>query len=205
MAIVISSVAKKGADTNYFLEVTFACLLWNVFYVRGSNPTLAIKPVSIPAMMVVFLFGTLELTQTPGRFYSYTDARTTAFVQGVFGLARKEIGTLQPPDDRFLNLHSPTATYSLQCQSYVNDPFTYWQLWNRGVLDPGPLLGAIQNKYFSVIMFSNSDSPIGVITPLKDSGPESPARRVLDTIRRNYQFAKKGVYLYFVPRQQNPS
>lgn len=197
--VLMMTISKKGADTNYFLEFILACLLWHVLFVREWCPGVDKRFASVLAVGVVFVCAALEVTKTSCQLYSYTDPEMTAVVESLYELAREEIEQLQPPDDRFLNLNSSTATYSLQSRAYVSDTFNYWLLWNEGLLDIGPLLQAIQNKYFSVVMLYNPENPIGVITPLKHTIPDAPARRVLEALKRNYHFAKKGVFIYFVP------
>jgi hypothetical protein len=90
----------------------------------------------------------------------------------------------------------------LQSGAYVNDPFNYWLLWNSSSLDISALARAIETKYFSVIMQFNPENPIGVITPLHYSSPDSPVSIVFRMLKKHYVLKKKGVFLYFTPREQ---
>jgi hypothetical protein len=200
--VLVAASGKRGADTNYFVEFILACLLWHVFLVRVFCPGLTRRFISLIPLTVLLVFATLESTRTEPHLYSFTDQKKTAFRQAVYEQAREEIKELRPPDDHFLNLNSPTAIYSLQSVAYVNDPFNYWLLWNSGLLDISALARAIETKYFSVIMQFNPENPIGVITPLHYSSPDSPVSIVFQMLKKHYVLKKKGVFLYFTPREQ---
>lgn len=200
--VVVVVTGKKGADTNYFAEFVLACLLWHVFFVRTFCSGLTGYLLSLFPLTVLLVFATLELTQTEPHLYSFTNRQKTTFRQTVYEQARQEINELQPSNDRFLNLNSSTAIYSLQSRAYVNDPFNYWLLWDSGTLDISALLSAIETRYFSVIMRFNPKNPIGVITPLRYSSPGSPVSLVFQMLNKHYVLKKKGVFLYFTPREQ---
>ena len=81
---------------------------------------------------------------------------------------------------------------------FFNDPYNYWLMWNFGILDPEPMIQAINNKFFSLILYRSRHDPcqIPAMYPIP-AGPAIP--RINEAIQANYRLLKVGMFSYFVP------
>jgi hypothetical protein len=77
-------------------------------------------------------------------------------------------------------------------------------MWNYGILDPGPMIKAIKDKYFSIILFVGRQNPylIPAMYPIP-SGPGPAKPLIVNAIKKNYILKMRGVFYYFTPRKSN--
>jgi len=76
-------------------------------------------------------------------------------------------------------------------ETYFNDPYNYFLMWNSGILDPKPMVQAVEKQVFSIILFAYNDNPYRIpgMYPIV-SGPGTA--RVLKALLENYRLSKVG-------------
>jgi hypothetical protein len=196
--VLLATVGKIGSDKNYFLEFIFASCLWNTAVIKALGSTL-IKRLWISPMLVLFGFLCFaELKWADSRSYSFTDAETTRYIQAVLNLTKRELAELEAPNKHFLAVNTQVLDYTVLDEVYINDPFNYWLMWNHGSIDINPLLRAIENRYFSVILLVSPENPYSM-TALTFFPEGAKTRLFFETLREHYVLKKRGVFLYFVP------
>jgi hypothetical protein len=202
--ILTATLGKIGSSSVYFLEFIVACLLWIVFFTKSFPLNFSSSLKRMSPLVVLYVIVLFELTHAERLSYSFTDQGITAYREAVYKLAREEIDELQPAHNRFLTLNSQIALYSLQSNVYLNDPFNYWLMWDNGILDIDPLLRAINERFFSIILSVDFENPYHV-SSLHFNPSSSAFKRMVDVLKENYVLTRKGVFLYFIPREYNPN
>ena len=188
-------LGKIGGEANYYLEFAVASSLWIVFFLRRYRDDLVRKYVSFFMAAVVLAAG-LEVTLTKPSSYLLTEeANNLYYSYHVPEKVKAEIMELAPKDNKFLVLNSHVMLPFLT-ETYLNDPYNYFLMWNSGILDPKPMVQVIEKKVFSVILFAYENNPYkipGMYPILSGPGTE----RILKAVLENYQLSKVGAFLYF--------
>jgi hypothetical protein len=189
------SLGKIGGETNYYLEFAVAASLWIVFFFRRYQEELI--PKYVPLFLLALVLGAvLEVTLTKPSTYLLTqEPNNLYYPYDIPGKVKAEIEELAPTDDRYLvlNTHVMLPYFT---KTYFNDPYNYFLMWNSGILDPNPMVQAVEKQVFSIILFAYKDNPYKIpgMYPIM-SGPGT--ERVLKAMLENYQLSKVGAFLYF--------
>jgi hypothetical protein len=198
--VPLFGLGKIGGEASYYLEFMLALSLWIVFFVRRFYSQFSSKYIIAFFVFFILVFG-LELTFTKPSQYLLTDnPNNKYFKYNVPKRFDQEVQELQPQNDNFLVLNTHVM-YPFLKKKYFNDPYNYFLMWNYGILDPRPMIKAIENKYFSVIMFASQPSTYSIpsMYPLP-SGPGSA--NIVQAIQQNYRLRKVGLFSYFTPHRK---
>jgi hypothetical protein len=190
-------LGKIGGEANYYLEFAVASSLWIVFFLRRYRDDLLPKYVSFFMAALVLAAG-LEVTLTKRSSYLLTEEPHNLYYSyHVPEKVKAEIMELAPRNNRFLVLNAHVMLPFLT-ETYFNDPYNYFLMWNSGILDPKPMVQVIEKKVFSVILFAYEGNPYkipGMYSILSGPGTE----RILKALLGNYRLSKVGAFLYFTP------
>ena len=189
------SLGKVGGETNYYLEFAVAASLWIVFFFSRYEEELV--PKTVPVFLAALVLGAvLEVTLTEPSAYLLTkEQHNLYYTYDVPGKVKAEIEDLAPTDDRYLVLNAHVMLPFFR-ETYFNDPYNYFLMWNSGILDPKPMVQAVEKQVFSIILFAYNDNPYRIpgMYPIV-SGPGTA--RVLKALLEKYRLSKVGAFLYF--------
>jgi hypothetical protein len=197
--VPLIGLGKIGGETSYYLEFILASSLWIVFFVRKFHSTF--PRAFFAAFLLCLVAATaLELTVTKRSAYLLTEDPINSYYKyHVPKRVQAELMELAPPNNRFLVINGHIMLPFLK-EMYLNDPYNYFMMWNHGIVDPAPMIKAIERKFFSVILYVFPDNPCEVpgMHPIP-SGRGTD--RVVKSIRENYRLGKTGAFLYYVPKE----
>jgi len=195
--VPLIALGKIGGETSYYLEFIIASALWIMFFARRFYDHLTPR-FGLLFMISFFLVAALEIISAKPSSYLLTEQPNARYLKHKGPeIVLAEIKELAPRDDHFLVLNTHVMLPFLE-ETYFNDPYNYFLMWNFGILDPEPMIRAIERKFFSVILYSPADNPYAI--PAMDPVPTGPGRNsIFKAIRENYRLSKTGVFLYFLP------
>jgi hypothetical protein len=195
--VPLIGLGKIGGETSYYLEFILASSLWIVFFARKFYSNFS---PAFPALFLLCLVAAtaLELSVTKRSAYLLTeDPHNSYYKYHMPERVHAELMELTPPDERFLVINCHVMLPFLK-ETYLNDPYNYFMMWFYGLLDPAPMIEAMDKKFFSVILFAYPNNPCEI--PGMYTIPHSHGtNRILGAIQKNYRLAKTGVFLYYVP------
>ena len=180
-AVLFLTLGKLGAAKNYFIEPALASLLF-LTHQGGTFARTRRGRALVPALVAVFVvLGLLELTYGNERGdSSFTNPQNIAWFPPLQDAIRKELAaktTSSPPS--ILNLTDARAACLLDSPACVNDPYQYLFLWCDGKVDVQPLVDALQERRFDLVML-----PTHRYAPLVAKEP--PMARIVEAIESNY-------------------
>jgi len=190
-------LGKIGGEANYFLEFMLASLMWLVFFTRRflSEFSALRRSVFVVAFLSAFLID-LMVTE-PFRYLLLKHPNNQYFQSNFADKLNAEMRSLNPRDNNFLVLNSHVLSPFLS-NPHFNDPYNYWLMWNYGIMNPEPMIHAIERKYFSLIIYISAQNPCHI--PSMDPVPITPqSAAVLQAVQNNYVPVKGGVVFYFLP------
>ena len=202
MALI--TIGKTGGEPSYFLEFIMAALLWLIFFTRLFHPKFSKRYTSIFMVTFLLAFGLELIIGKPSKYLLTSNPLNQYINNNAPDQLRKEIKDMQPPNENFLVLNT-NYLYAFFPKGYLNDPINYWYMWNFGILDPQPMIRAIENKYFSIILFIDNNNPYRI--PALFPPPLPPGRwtsLIVKSLMKNYRVQKVGVFVYMVPYSQLP-
>jgi len=201
--VPLFGIGKMGGETSYFLEFILASLLWLVYFVRRFYSKFSEKHLIF--FLIVFIsVSYLAFACTKPADYLATELiHNRYYKSNVVTEMKREIKSLQPKNNNFLVLNTHVI-YPFLEKGFFNDPITYWIMWNYGILDPSPMIKAIKDKYFSIILFVGRQNPylIPAMYPIP-SGPGPAKPLIVNAIEKNYILKMRGVFYYFTPKTNN--
>lgn len=199
--VPLFGLGKIGGEVSYYLEFILASSLWLVFFIRRFNSQFSGKYIITFFILFILVFG-LEFTFTkPAKYLLTAHPNNKYFKHDVPKMFNLEVEELQPPNDNFLVLNTHVM-YPFLRKKYFNDPYNYFLMWNFGVLDLGPMIKAIENQYFSVIIFASRHNPYEI--PSMYPIPSGPGKTYIEqAIQKNYSLQKVGMFSYFTPHRKN--
>ena len=196
-AFPLFGLGKIGADGTYYVEFIFASLLWLVFFLRHFYQEFSRKLVLPFTLLFVIIFG-LQLSIAKPHAYFLDQAPWNAYLKNkVPETFKEEIADIKLRNKNFLFINT-YVMLPFSERIFFNDPYNYWLMWNFGILDPEPMIQAINNKFFSLILYRSRHDPcqIPAMYPIP-AGPAIP--RINEAIQANYRLLKVGMFSYFVP------
>lgn len=180
-AVLFLTLGKLGAGSNYFLEPALGTLL----FLTHQSTTLARTRhgrAIVPALVALFVaLGLTELTY--GNEHgdcSFTNPQNIDRFPPLQEAMSKELAastTSSPP--LVLNLVDARAACLLATPACVNDPYQYLFLWCDGKVDVEPLVKALQERRFDLVML-----PTHRYAPLVAREP--PMARIVEAVEANY-------------------
>lgn len=152
MLLMILTLGKIGAMTNYFFEPVLAGLLWFV-YVAGRYDLIG-KKINYMLIIFIFMLGVIafEFWHTDERKYNFASAKDRYVKQQYINNVKNEVNDLISKKCQVLNLASNILSFELQDEPILNDPILYSILWETRVLSINPLLKNIVNQEFNLIL-----------------------------------------------------
>lgn len=190
--LLLLTVGKVGASTNYFFEFILAQAMWLVDAKRGGIDDWLKRPLSFTALAILSVCIVINLAVTNPMEISFLRVSKEFRAKGVLQwqeTLRRE-GIHEPI---VLNLGGQAFTYDMQDRAVLNDKILYQVLWNSGVLENTPMLKAIREHAFDV-----------VVTPrkLRESlSLDPPFRQIQEQVLKSYQYWRRGWYgEYYRPR-----
>jgi hypothetical protein len=196
--VPLIGLGKIGADIHYYIEFIVASSLWIVFFIRRFFSGFSAKYLHF-FLLSFLMAAALEYGVTKRSAYLLTeDPHNDYHKYHISQRVHSELRELQPGNDHFLVLNTHVMLPFLK-QTYLNDPYNYFMMWNNGILDPKPMITSIEKKFFSVILYTLPNNPCEIpgMHPIP-SGPGTDP--VLRSIRENYRLAKVGAFAYYVPK-----
>jgi hypothetical protein len=198
--VPLIGLGKAGADIHYYIEFIVASSLWIVFFIRRFYSGLS--PRYLHFFLLSFLVAAaLEFSVTKRSAYLLTeDPHNDYHKYHISETVHSDLMELRPPNENFLVLNTHVMLPFLK-HTYLNDPYNYFMMWNYGILDPQPMIAAVDKKFFSVILYALPKNPCEIpgMHPIP-SGPGTD--RILRSIRENYRLGKIGAFAYYVPKNQ---
>jgi hypothetical protein len=195
--VPLFALGKIGGEESYYVEFMFASVLWLVFFLRQFYKESARK-FGLPFLLVfVIILGFQLRIEKPGDFFLTQVPTNRYFRNNVPEKFAEEIADIKPRNKNFLFINTHVmAPFSEKI--FLNDPYNYWLMWKFGILDPEPMIQALDKKYFSLILYRGSYDPyyIPAMHPLIAS---PAAMRIYEAIQANYHLRKVGMFSYFTP------
>ncbi len=189
--ILLATLGKRGSWTNYFIEPSLAVLLWAVDAlslrwagwrgpVQGRDRGPA-RRAACAALLVALPLG-LELWLAAPADYAHSDsarrAERAAFADGLRTVCT-ELGLLDPS---VLDVYTPVHDLMLGSRVHFNDPLLYSLSWKSGTLSPRPLLDAVGDGRFDLVLLPRGMS--------LSSRPEGPVGDVILAVLSRYRRAR---------------
>ncbi|MBW2030829.1 MAG: hypothetical protein JRJ31_17335 [Deltaproteobacteria bacterium] len=195
--IPLIALGKIGGEASYYLEFIIASMLWIVFIVRRFRNDLMPRYV-IPFLIIFFSVAALEVISGKSSSYLLTEQPNARYLRYKGpGVVLAEIEGLAPRDNHFLFINTHVMLPFVR-EPYFSDPYNYFLMWNFGILDPKPMIRAIERKFFSVIVYTTAENPYAI--PAMDPIPGGPGTNsVIKAIRENYRLSKDGDFRYLIP------
>ena len=195
--VPLFALGKIGGEESYYLEFMFASLLWLVFSLRTLYREFSRKLI-LPFFLVFLIIIGLQLNVAKPHEYFLTKVPLNEYfhskVPEKFG---KDIADIRPRNKNFLFLNTHVMLPFSE-RILFNDPYNYWLMWNFGILDPEPMIKAINNKYFSLIIYRGEHDPCHI--PAMHPIPTGPAfSQINKAIQANYRLRKVGIFSYYIP------
>ena len=185
---LLATVGKEGASTNYLFEITLAQAMWLVarsgeLTAAGSSER-AVR-VYAPALLCVGIAWGLAVT--PAASVSFVDRgfeTRRAQAKQVWDATVAEAQLAHP---RVIHLHTHLFTLELGGDAIeLNDPGLYRLLWRTGKLDPEPLVEALRERRFDLVVTA-VDLP-GTLSE------DAPTRAVETQLLASYAFWWRSPY-----------
>lgn len=195
--VPLFALGKIGGEESYYVEFMFASLLCLVFFVRHFYQKFS-RNFVLPFLLLFVIALGLQLSVAKPYDYFLTQAPWNRYFHNKaserFG---EDIADIKPRNKNFLFINTHVMLPFSE-RIFFNDPYNYWLMWNSGILDPEPMIQAINNKFFSIIAYRSKYDPYEI--PAMYPVPAGPAiSRINEAIQAKYRLRKVGMFSYFVP------
>jgi len=190
--LLLLTVGKVGASTNYFFEFILAQTMWLIDAKRGGIDDWLERPVWRIILASLTVCIALNLWVTNSHQISFLRVSSQFRTNG--GLLWQEtIATEGIHEPVVLNLATHVFTYEMQSHAVLNDPFLYRILWSTEVLENGPMLKAIRQHAFDIIVTQRRVSESLVA--------DLPIRQIQEQVLKSYRYWRHGWFgEYYRPR-----
>ena len=195
--VPLFALGKIGGEESYYVEFMFASALWLVFFFRHLYQE-STKKFMLPFLLFFLIILGFQLRAAePGDFFLTRDRSNSYFQNRVPETFAEDVAAIKPRNKNFLFINTHVMLPFSE-KMFFNDPYNYWLMWNFGILDPEPMIQAINNKFFSLIAYRNNHDAyeIPAMHPIP-SGPAVP--RIEEALKANYRLCKVGMFSYFTP------
>ncbi|MCD4716189.1 MAG: hypothetical protein K8R45_05540 [Desulfobacterales bacterium] len=182
--VLIATIGKQGASTNYFFEFLLSQLMWIVFLFRNIDYSYFKKPVFFFITVAFVLCSSIELQSAERADYSFSNKNIIAIKTAYYQQMNREIDSLGIDEPKILDIFTHIHGYSISDTLYLNDPFLYKILWEKGVLDVKPMVESIRERYFDIIMLPSRIEP--------EINIKGPYESIINEIVKHYEMGTKG-------------
>ena len=189
--ILVLTVGKKGASTNYFFEFYLSQLMLIIFVFRNIDSASLKKPIFyfITGIFVLCSIGEIKFARSFD--YSFTNQKNISAKNVYYNTMTKEIDSLGIRNPIILDIMTHVNIYSMTDNLYLNDPFLYNLLWEDKILDYKPLLTSIEEGYFDIIMLPSKT--------ICNNRLDGPRKIIVNEILNYYRLEKTGTnYNYYI-------
>jgi len=194
--------AKDGAAVNSYFEFIVAAIFWTLHAAGGAACPTAWRSRSAACVAAASLAMVGELAMAnPVEFCMARPQRAKA-VGFHLQLAARQLAGVEFDRGKALNLtEDGWATYAIGSDAHMNDPLLYTILYETGSLSVEPLLAALKERRFDLVLLPRGDPPKWLA--------REPWNAVLDTLAERYQMHRVadpandavGVLAYMIPKQ----
>ena len=152
MTVLLLTIWKYGASTNYFFEFILAQLMWFAFTVRKEPAEFFLNRTQLTAAITLLALCVMQFLFANELDYSFASDATKKKRARDYESMRSDIASLGIADPVILNPFSHRHTYSLSPRGCVNDHFLYRHLWKDGILDIQTMISTVVHQQYDVIM-----------------------------------------------------
>ena len=195
--ILLLTIGKLGASSNYFLEFYLAQLMWLVFAFRHTDFAALKMPVFCLITAIFALCSMGEIKFARANDYSFAGQNFISAKKDYYKIMTKEIESLGIRKPAILDIITHLHIYCISDKLHLNDPYLYNLLWEDKILDYKPLLVGIKEGYFDIVMLP---SKIKYKNQLN-----GPRKIIVNEIFKYYRLEKIGFdYNYYTRKITTP-
>lgn len=186
---------RHGASASYYFESALAQGLWIVWTVRNLSAASLFRPAFLffAALFLACGVWAMNFTRTDDYTWLRPDrvARITSRKACLMN-AKRELRLRNP---EVLSLFRQDCSHYFGGLTHINDPFLYLWLWEHGRLPLDPLLKALRQRRYDLVIAGDRQFP------LTYSSHPFPYKDIFRTLDENYALAGSGCgFHFFLPR-----
>ena len=195
--ILVLTIGKRGASSNYFIEFYLSQLMWIIFAFKNTDYVSLKRPAfyAVTGIFALCSIGEIKFARTID--YSFANQKFISTQNDYYKIMTKEIESFGIRKPILLDIMTHLHVYSISDNLHLNDPYLYNLLWEDKILSYKPLLISIKEGYFDIIML-----PSNIIYKNQLNGPR---KIIVNEILRHYRLEKIGFdYIYYIRKTSAP-